>query len=80
VNAFVIGEHGDASVPVWSAANVVGVPLDEYAKSVGIQTFKDEYSSIHQQVSPLCSNKLVDCFCELTMGFVVVVVVVVVVV
>jgi len=28
VHAYVIGEHGDTAVPVWSAAEIGGVPLD----------------------------------------------------
>jgi L-lactate dehydrogenase len=31
VHAYVIGEHGDSQVPLWSLANIAGVRLDEYA-------------------------------------------------
>ncbi len=34
IHAYIIGEHGDTEVPVWSLANVAGVPLDEYCGSV----------------------------------------------
>ncbi len=34
VHAYVIGEHGDTEVPIWSLANVVGVPLEEYGRFV----------------------------------------------
>jgi L-lactate dehydrogenase len=30
VHAYVIGEHGDSEVPVWSLANIAGVRLDDY--------------------------------------------------
>ncbi len=30
VHSFIIGEHGDSEVPVWSSANVSGIDLDEY--------------------------------------------------
>ena len=30
VHAYIIGEHGDSQVPVWSCANVGGTPLDEF--------------------------------------------------
>jgi len=30
IHAYVIGEHGDTEVPVWSLANVAGVPLNQY--------------------------------------------------
>lgn len=35
VDAFVIGEHGDSQVPVWSGAGVAGLPLERFADSVG---------------------------------------------
>lgn len=36
VHAFVIGEHGDSELAVWSSANVAGIPIEEY----GIKTEK----------------------------------------
>jgi L-lactate dehydrogenase len=33
VHAFIIGEHGDSEVPVWSSATVAGVGLDELARA-----------------------------------------------
>lgn len=30
VHAYIIGEHGDSEIPVWSLANVAGVGVDEY--------------------------------------------------
>lgn len=30
VHAYIIGEHGDSEVPVWSQANIAGVPLEKY--------------------------------------------------
>eukprot|EP00730_Choanoeca_flexa_P018360 TRINITY_DN8919_c0_g1_i2.p1 TRINITY_DN8919_c0_g1~~TRINITY_DN8919_c0_g1_i2.p1 ORF type:complete len:340 (+),score=81.94 TRINITY_DN8919_c0_g1_i2:923-1942(+) len=42
VHAWIIGEHGDSSVPVWSSVNVAGVPIN---------TKDDEsFVSIHKQV------------------------------
>jgi L-lactate dehydrogenase len=35
VHGYVVGEHGDTSVVVWSAASVSGVPLERYAASHG---------------------------------------------
>lgn len=34
VNAYIIGEHGDSQVPIWSSANIAGFPLDEFARQV----------------------------------------------
>jgi len=36
VHAYIIGEHGDSEVPVWSSANVGGMPLVEYCAVHGI--------------------------------------------
>ena len=36
VHAFIIGEHGDSEVPVWSSANVAGVGLEDLAHARGI--------------------------------------------
>lgn len=35
VHAFIIGEHGDSELPVWSSANVSGVDLDSFCESCG---------------------------------------------
>lgn len=35
VHAYIIGEHGDTEVPLWSLANVAGVPLDEFNLTSG---------------------------------------------
>ncbi len=34
VNAYVLGEHGDASVVNWSAATIGNIPLDDFCKQV----------------------------------------------
>lgn len=35
VHSFIIGEHGDSELPVWSSANVSGVDLPHYCESCG---------------------------------------------
>ncbi len=35
VHSFIIGEHGDSELPVWSSANVSGVDLHRYCDSCG---------------------------------------------
>lgn len=32
VHAYIIGEHGDSEVPVWSLANIAGMRLDDYCE------------------------------------------------
>lgn len=35
VHAFIIGEHGDSEIPVWSTANVAGVPIHQFCEARG---------------------------------------------
>lgn len=35
VNAYIIGEHGDSQVPVYSSANIGGFPLKDFASQIG---------------------------------------------
>jgi L-lactate dehydrogenase len=41
VGAYVVGEHGDSQVPVWSEAHVGGVPLGEVDRGGGPLTPED---------------------------------------
>ena len=42
INAYVLGEHGDSQVPIFSSATVAGFPLDEYARQIGVELNKEE--------------------------------------
>lgn len=35
VHAYIIGEHGDSEVPVWSLANIAGMRLNTYCEATG---------------------------------------------
>ena len=35
IHAFVVGEHGDSEVALWSGANIAGMPLDEFTAAHG---------------------------------------------
>jgi L-lactate dehydrogenase len=35
VHAYVLGEHGDSEVPIWSSAKAGGIPLREFAEQIG---------------------------------------------
>ena len=41
INGYVIGEHGDGQVPVWSHVTVGGIPIGEYCSDVGIEWNED---------------------------------------
>ena len=50
VHSYIIGEHGDSEVPVWSLANVAGMPLEDYCMSLGCEIGKEEREEINRQV------------------------------
>jgi L-lactate dehydrogenase len=49
VHAFIIGEHGDSEVPVWSSANVAGVGLEDLARARGIDFGTDDRERIFRE-------------------------------
>ena len=50
VHAYVIGEHGDSEVLVWSLVTVGGVPLLEFCDDRGIEFSDEQHNAIEQQV------------------------------
>ena len=36
VHAYIVGEHGDSQVPVWSAARIAGLPIEEFCRKRGV--------------------------------------------
>ncbi|NMB67375.1 MAG: L-lactate dehydrogenase [Chloroflexi bacterium] len=49
VHAFIIGEHGDSEVPVWSLANLAGMRLPIYCAANGMQCTSETLTDIFQQ-------------------------------
>lgn len=35
VKGFIVGEHGDSQIPIWSRLSIAGVPMNEYCENVG---------------------------------------------
>lgn len=50
VHAFIIGEHGDSELAVWSSANISGVDLDDYCRITGISDPADMLRHIYENV------------------------------
>ncbi|GBG77773.1 hypothetical protein CBR_g24220 [Chara braunii] len=52
VHAYIVGEHGDNSVPLWSSAMIAGVPLVKYLKDQSLDTSAVEeiLENVHRQV------------------------------
>jgi L-lactate dehydrogenase len=46
VHAYIIGEHGDSEVPVWSLANIAGMRLADYCRAQGLAYNADEMEKI----------------------------------
>ena len=42
INAYVVGEHGDSQVPIYSSANIGGFPLNDFAHQVGVEINEQE--------------------------------------
>ncbi|KAM4018499.1 L-lactate dehydrogenase A chain isoform 1-T2 [Anomaloglossus baeobatrachus] len=49
-HGWVIGEHGDSSVPVWSGVNVAGVSLKTLNPDMGADGDKENWKEVHKQV------------------------------
>lgn len=50
VHAFIVGEHGDSELAVWSCANIYGIGLEDFAKMRGYSEFEKEKDEIYHAV------------------------------
>ena len=50
IHTFIIGEHGDSELPVWSSANISGVDLDRYCEDCHKNCKQCELDSIFEDV------------------------------
>ncbi len=49
VHAFIIGEHGDSEVPVWSLANIAGMRIPDFCSTNGFNCNDPQLDDIYQQ-------------------------------
>ena len=49
VHAYIVGEHGDSEVPLWSLANIGGVPLRDFRSAGGISYDEAELQHIFER-------------------------------
>lgn len=49
-HGWIIGEHGDSSVPVWSGVNIAGVRLRELNPTIGTAEDPEKWNELHKQV------------------------------
>ena len=61
VHAFIIGEHGDSELAVWSSANISGIDLDGFcsicAHCEGMQSMKSLYDEVQQSAYEIIKRK-----------------------
>ena len=50
VHAYIIGEHGDSEVPVWSLANVAGIRLKDYCPLCNVPYNSDDFNELFLKV------------------------------
>ena len=50
VHAYIIGEHGDSEIAVWSSANVSGIPLDDFCEMRGHYNHDKSQENIAEKV------------------------------
>ncbi|XP_026500670.2 L-lactate dehydrogenase isoform X2 [Vanessa tameamea] len=49
-HGYIIGEHGDSSVPVWSGVNVAGVRLSDLNVKIGTDGDPENWQELHEMV------------------------------
>lgn len=50
VHTFIIGEHGDSELPVWSSANISGIDLTDYCMINKIYDYKARLDNMFEEV------------------------------
>ena len=50
IHAYIIGEHGDSEVPVWSKANIAGMPLYAPAEHTALQEIFDRVKNAGYEI------------------------------
>lgn len=56
VNAYVVGEHGDGQVPVWSRVTIGGIPIAEYCADAGIAWNEDVRANLADRTKKMGSE------------------------
>lgn len=49
-HGWILGEHGDSSVPVWSGVNIAGVPLKDVNSHIGTDKDPEHWKNVHKDV------------------------------
>ncbi|KOX77687.1 L-lactate dehydrogenase C chain [Melipona quadrifasciata] len=54
VHGYIIGEHGESQVPLWSGVNVAGVQFRDVLPNIGLETDEERWYEISKEVIRLC--------------------------
>ncbi|XP_017387398.1 L-lactate dehydrogenase A-like 6B [Cebus imitator] len=49
-HGWILGEHGDSSVPVWSGVNIAGVPFKDLNSDIGTDKDPEQWKNVHKEV------------------------------
>ncbi|XP_062954053.1 L-lactate dehydrogenase A-like 6B isoform X2 [Cynocephalus volans] len=49
-HGWILGEHGDSSVPVWSGVNIAGVSLKDLNSAIGTDKDPEQWKNVHKEV------------------------------
>jgi len=50
VHAYILGEHGDSEVPVWSMTHIAGIPIRQYCEICKVCDYPKHHKEIAEQV------------------------------
>ena len=56
VNGYIVGEHGDGQVPVWSHTTIGGIPIAEYCNEAGLPWNDEVRQEIAQRTKTMGSE------------------------
>ena len=51
VHSFILGEHGDSEIAVWSSANISGIDLKEFCDAAGKDCERSTLEELHRKVT-----------------------------
>lgn len=56
VQGWIIGEHGESSVAVWSGVNIAGIKLRDINKSAGLEGDPENWSQVYEEVTKIAGE------------------------
>ena len=60
VKTTIVGEHGDAQIPIWSRTAIAGVPIEEYCENVGLAWNEEVKNGLSGKVRTMGAEIIAD--------------------